>query len=338
MKQLAYILFSAVFVYYASLSAGRVLVRLLKLDLYRSEERFLGFVLGSGCLSLIVFALAAVHLAYKGVFLAVGLALISLGLLVRNHSPGADRPLPRSWRIVFWAGYAIYALLYVANGVLPEVSPDGTFYHVGLPVAYYRAHSYLWLTTSHTADFPQAIEMLFLFALPFGKQPGAAMVHALFLLALPLGMLAYARRFGFPQAGVVGALLVFMSPAIGKDGVSAYVDVAMAAIIFAVFYLLQIWIADRDRRLLLPIGLLCGFAFATKYLAAAVIPYSLALIAYHLRSAKREAFRAAFVVCASASIIMVPWLLKNAIVLGNPVSPFAIGIDQLTNTLYVANT
>ena len=117
MKQLAYILFSTALVYYASSSAGRILLRLLKIGLYRSEERFFNFVLGSGCLSLLVFSIATMRLAYKGVFLAVGISLIAVGQLFRSGT-GKDLPaLTRNWRILFWTGYGIYAVLYVANGV-----------------------------------------------------------------------------------------------------------------------------------------------------------------------------------------------------------------------------
>ena len=319
MKQLAYILFTAGFVYYACLAAGRMLLRFLKIDLYRSEDRFLGFVLGSSCLSMLVFGLSATHLAYKGVFLALGSLLIVLG---RGRRLEGLPPLTKIWRIVFWTGYAAYAVLYVINGVLPEVSADGTAYHVGLIAQYYRAHSLLWLTTSIFADFSQGIEMLFLFAFPFAKQAGAAMVHVLFLLTLPLGILSYARRFGMPAAGVVGALLVFMSPMVGKDGVSAYVDVAVAAVVFAVFYLLQIWAEQRDRRLLIPIGLLSGFAYGAKYIAFAAVPYALLFVAIHLRRTRREALRAVLIVSVGAALMMSPWVIRNAIVVANPIAPF----------------
>ncbi len=65
-------------------------------------------------------------------------------------------------------------------------------------------------------------------------------------------------------AGIAGALICFASPVFGKDGSSAYVDVALAAVVFALFYLLQIWDASRDSKLLVPIGILAGFSFATK--------------------------------------------------------------------------
>jgi hypothetical protein len=324
MKQLVYILLTAAFVYYACVGAGRILLRLLKIELYRSEERFLSFIVGSSCLSLLVFGLAALHLAYKGVFLAAGILLIVLGrLAIRGAQRPSLPPLPKIWRIVFWIGYAIYAVLYVTNGVLPEVSADGTAYHLGVIVEYYRAHSLLWLTTNINANFSQGMEMLFLFAFPFGKHAGAAMVHVLFLLALPHGMLSYARRFDLPAAGVVGSLLVFMSPIVGKDGVSAYIDVALAAVVFAAFYFLQIWRADRNPRLLIPIGLLAGFAYAVKYLALVAVPYAIGFIAFHLRKTRRELIRSVLLVSGCAAVMMAPWVIRNAVVLANPLSPFA---------------
>jgi hypothetical protein len=106
MKHLAYILFTAGLVYYACLSAG-ISLRILKVELYGSEERFLCFVLGSSCLSLLVFVLAALHLVYNVVFLAAGILLIVLdGLAIRGRSLQDLPPLPSMWRIVFCAVHA----------------------------------------------------------------------------------------------------------------------------------------------------------------------------------------------------------------------------------------
>ena len=110
------------------------------------------------------------------------------------------------------------------------------------------------------ANLSQGIEMLFLFAYAFGRHSAAAVVHFAFLLALPWSMLNYGRRFGFAGAGAAGALLVFLSPVVGRDGTTAYNDVAVAAVIFAVFQLVEIWSENRHPGLLVPIGLAAGFS------------------------------------------------------------------------------
>ena len=78
------------------------------------------------------------------------------------------------------------------------------------------------------AYLSQGAEMLFLFAFTFGRHSAAALVHFAFLCALPLLMVCYGRRFGLRKASLFAALLVFASPVIGKDGVSAYNDLALS--------------------------------------------------------------------------------------------------------------
>ena len=120
--------------------------------------------------------------------------------------------------------------------------------------------------------------MLFLFAYPLAKSSAGAMVHLIFTLVTPLGLLSYARRAGLHAAGVAGALLFFLSPIVGRLGTTGYVDVAVACVLFAVYYLFEIWRQERNTRLLVGVGLLAGFCFAAKYTAFLAVPYVLGLI------------------------------------------------------------
>src|SRR5258708_25376250 len=111
MKQFLAILFAAGFTYVVSLLAGKLVLKVLRGKLSRLEEHFLGFVLGSACLSTIVFALTAAGLAHRGVFLAAGLLIIMLALWRRAHrfSGGVPvTPLPKYWKIVFGLLYGVF--------------------------------------------------------------------------------------------------------------------------------------------------------------------------------------------------------------------------------------
>ncbi len=327
MKQAAYILFAAGMTYATCLCTGITLLRALRLELARSEERFFGFLTGAGVLSLLVFALAAVHLAYKGVFLTLG--LLAFGLCYASARRGGAKPVlplvPSRWRVLFWCGYIAYLMVYLPTAMAPEVSPDGVSYHVGLVARYYHTHSLQWLTTNMYASLSEGIEMLFLFAYGLatglGRPSAAAMTHFLFLLTLPFGMLSYGRRFGMPGVGVAGALLFFMTPVVGKSGSSAYNDVAVAAILFGLFYVLQVWAAERKEGLLVVAGLLAGFAYAAKYTAFPAVPFALAYVAFQLRREKAAAFRAVLITTGCALILIAPWVVKNIIVVRNPVAP-----------------
>jgi hypothetical protein len=313
-----YILFGALFTTAVCISAGRLLLRWTGVVLYRVEQEALAFVAGAAPLSLMVFILAALHAARKGVFLALGLAIIATAIHVERRS--APRPvfppLPRLWRATFGAIFGLFTILYFFNAMAPEFSPDGVAYHLAFVAKYMRAHGLVRMPMDMYAHLSQGVEMLFLFAFAFGRHSSAALVHYAFLLALTLSILSYGRRIGCPIAGVAAALFVYLSPVVGIDATSAYVDVAVAAILFTTFYLLQIWDGDRSVRLSAVIGLVAGFAYAAKYTAFLAVPYATAYVIWRGRRLKPAATTA-----ACSLVLIAPWVIKNAIWVANPFSP-----------------
>ena len=324
MPQAFYILFGACLTAASAWAAGGLLFQLLHLKLRRHEHHLLAFVTGAACLSLMVFLLATVGLVRKGVLLALGAALIALAIRRGVHrDAGAPFPaLPRFWKILFGAGFLLFGVLYLANAMAPEISADGSAYHLRFVADYSRAHGFVRITTNMYANLSQGLELLMLFAFVFGRYSASAMVHFAFLLALPLLMLCYARRRGFPAAGVAGALLAFLSPVVGVDGISAYNDVATACVLFTLFYLLEIWDAERQTALLLPIGLVAGFGYAIKYTAFLGVPFALAWVGWRMLRARRNPLPSLAIVSGGAALLCLPWMLKNWIWLGNPFSPF----------------
>src|SRR5580698_2576495 len=221
-------------------SMGRLLFRRLGITLHAVEHDLLAFITGGAILSFSVFILCAINAARTPVFLVLGIAALALNWRFGAASAGRLPPLSRTWTLLFAAPFAFYALLYLSNSLAPETSPDGQAYHLGLVFRFFREHGFHRLTTNMYANLPLGLEMVFLFAFAFGRHSAAATVHCCCLLALPLLMLSYARRIGRPRAGVCAAMIVYLSPVVGIDGVSAYNDVALGTTAFALFYLLEI--------------------------------------------------------------------------------------------------
>ena len=253
-----------------------------------------------------------------------------------RRASAVGRIVPASaalWRWLFRSIFAIFFVLYFFNAMAPEMSPDGVAYHLGVVSRYLRAHGFERITTNMYANLSEGVEMLFLFAFAFGRHSAAALTHFAFLVTLPLAMLCYARRFGFPVAGVCGALLVFASPVAGMDGTVAYNDVATACIVFTAFYLAQIWASDESNGgLLVPLGLVAGFGYAAKYTALLAVPYALGIVGWKSIRGKQPVLKRMLVVAGCASIMIAPWMIKNAVWLGNPVSPF---LNQVFPNPYV---
>ncbi|MDQ2944802.1 MAG: hypothetical protein M3Y27_02465 [Acidobacteriota bacterium] len=319
------ILFGALITVITATALGSALLRALAIQLNKIEERLLGFVTGSACLSALMFLLCATHLVHMSVLLALSAASIAAAIRFGVHRPQpvALVPVPKLWKWSLGAVFAIFTVLYFVNAMAPERSPDGTGYHLPFVAAYYRAHGFVRITTNFYASLSQGVELLFLYAYSFGRHSAAALVHFAFLTALPGLMLCYARRFNITVAGAAAAIFVYASPVVGIDGTSAYVDVALAAVLFSLYYFLQIWAESANNRLLVPVGILAGFAFAIKLTAFLALLYALGFVTWILWRARKPVFQPALMVTGLALLFILPWPIKNWLWVGNPLAPFA---------------
>ena len=148
-------------------------------------------------------------------------------------------------------------------------------------------------------------------------------MHYGFLIALVFLVLSYGRRIGRPAVGVAAAIFVYTCPVVLRDATTAYIDVALATVLFALFYLLQVWDESRDARLLVPIGILAGFGYAVKYTAFLAVPYAVGFVAWKMWRARKPLLRPVLVVALLAAFMFLPWMLKNWIEVVNPLSPLA---------------
>ena len=322
MREVANILFGAAFTVAVSVALGALLVVRLRLTLYRWEAELIEFVAGAGCLSFLIAILCTLHIARKGVFQWGGLAVIALALWQAKGAPRRKSlpAVPLTWMAAFFLIFSTFFIYYFFNALAPEVSPDGTGYHLGNVVRMWRHHGFDWNYPSMYAYLSQGTEMLFLVAFTFGRHSAAALVHFAWLCTLPLLMVCWGRRFGFAKAGLFAAILIFASPVIGKDGISAYNDLAVATMIYAVFYLLQVWDESGSSNLLILIGLLSGAAYGAKYTAFLTLPFALAWVWFSRRHFPNR--RNLLCLLLPALVMIAPWTLRNWFWVGNPFAPF----------------
>lgn len=306
------IVLSALLTVLAAASLGSLLIR--RLPLLRQERAVVAFVLGAGCLSLVVFVLCATHLYYRGVVLVVAaLPMLWAWRTQAFQSAQAFAALDKFERGMLLC-FAPFTVLYLANAIAPEVSPDGSTYHLGIIAHYVRAHGFVPLHTTIYASLSQGVELIYMVAFTFGRHSAAAVVHLAFFTAAAWLMICFGRRTGQTKPAIAAAFLFYASPIAGVDGSSAYIDCATAAILFTVFYLLFLWrVVERSTGLLVAAGLLCGYAFAAKYTAGAIVIYAIV--------ATRR-LKPVLLVLACATVLSVPWLAKNLYYTGNPVAPF----------------
>ena len=318
----AKILFGWGFTAAAAFAAGRWFLRLAGTwdSLSRLERLVFGFGLGAACLSNVVFLLCAAQLAYPAAFLAAGGALVLLGLRGRAAPAVEQEGLAGLGRLrwLLAAVAAAYGGLYLIHALAPETSPDGAGYHLELVSRYMREHGFSRITTNMYAAMSQGTEMLFTFAFAFGGNSAPKLVHLTFLAATVGALVSFGARFGVAPAAVAAAFYA-CAPVVGVTAAASYNDCALAFYIFLTFYLLLLWSQQgRDGRLLLPVGVAAGFCYAIKYTGFLAVPFALAWMMRESRPWLPAALR----VGAAASLFVVPWMAKNAVLLQNPVAPF----------------
>ncbi len=208
------------------MSLGWLLLRRLGLEFHRGEGALFAFVSGSAVLSLAVFGLCLVHEARLGVFLDAE-ARWRAGWAIWEGTR-----IAASWRLallfhrgfgalLFATVFAAFLACYFCNAVAPEISPDGSSYHLGNVARYWRHRGFDWDYHSIYSSLSQGMEMLFLVAFSgLGKAPGGRPgPHGISSGVLPLMILllrsAVWLRLGlWPSPG----LLVYASPVVGING------------------------------------------------------------------------------------------------------------------------
>lgn len=264
------------------------------------------FGAGAAAMSTILFAVCAAQLLYAPVLALLLVASMAAAWRFRSNVAINGSPWMLAF-VPFLVWYAVYALA-------PEVSADGAYYHLTFPRQYLEHGGFFPIVYSMYASLPQGLELLFLPGMALGAGfSSAALLHLSFLLALAAALVSFGSG---SAASWLAALLVFASPVVGFDASIAYNDVALAFCTFLVYRIVTAGPPPVAGRSVLA-GILAGFCFAIKYTGALAIPFALAGIAVRTRSAKWTLLAA-----ASACAIAGPWLIKNWIVVDNPVSPF----------------
>lgn len=315
LQRVVSILFGAGFTIAAAWAAGAILLRRLKLELDPLETVLFAFLSGAACLSLAVFLLCLVHAARPAAFLIAGSALIA-GAGFRGPRAGKRLPgIPKPWLSLLFLTLTPFFVMYFITALAPEVSPDGSGYHLGNVVRMLGAGGFVWDYHSMYSAFPQGLELLFLVAFAFGAHSAAALVHLAFFVSLPLMLLCYGRRFRMIPASVFAAIVVFASPLFGLTGSSAYNDAALVTCSFAVFYALNLIDEINISKLMILCGLLTGYCVALKYTGAVAAVFAVTWLLLRRRKGPWLPFG------VSAAACSVPWFIRNWIWLGNPFAP-----------------
>jgi hypothetical protein len=267
-------------------------------------------------------AVLAVLLLPDGIHIVRRLAMVVKGR-GRHSSPEV---------VLWWSLLALFAGLLLVRAVVVAVGGDDDGYHLMAPKRWLEAGGLTYLPTYSHTNAPMGFEMLYLIALAVSSVEGAKLLHFAAGLLCMLGVgVAGLRLGGRAIAFFAVALLMVPNPFYDVPFLFsvAYNDLAVC---WMTVTCLVIWLICRERPAdrLLWCGALCaGFAGSFKFTALSV-GIALALIVFS--KAVTDGFKwgraiSVTVKCGLVSVVPVlPWLLRNWHVTGNPLYPMLSSI------------
>lgn len=330
----------------AAAGAGRAALERLGLgDFGESEKTLAGATLGLGLLSLGTFALGALHLLYPWAAALLLAAFLVYGRAQARQAVSALFQAPPRAEFPLAAGllFLTLALLFWTTWVPPH-QYDSLVYHLALPQAYVRAGKIFTVPQLLYSHFPQNGEMLFTLALLLGSDVLAQMFSWL-ALALGAWWVYEAGKEDLPKpAAWLACLLLATHTAVMLLAATSYVEtlvmlwITAAALVFFRSRKAQ----ARSRPALILSALFSGLALGTKYYAGISAALLFAFLALEWERAPRgegrERARDLGVFTAVVTAVFLPWLIKNALSVGNPVFPFFYQWFPMTGTGWNAET
>jgi 4-amino-4-deoxy-L-arabinose transferase-like glycosyltransferase len=218
------------------------------------------------------------------------------------------------------------AVLLITGALAPPTDWDVLMYHLRVPRQFLDAGSIHLVGDNAQLGFVGLPHMLYLPLLALGSPAGPAVVSALCTLGLALAGFALAQRFLDERTAGLGLAVLWGSTMIVLVASTARTDTILALYLLLVHYAVLRAQQSSDARFLYLGAALAGMAFGVKYNALIYLfvlaPFGLWIVVTRL---EKRAIAAALIlglVLATA----LPWLLKNGLLLGDPLYPFLGGL------------
>jgi len=285
-----------------------------------------------------------VVLAYLGVF-AVGtirLDATSMWLLLALLAAAALPALRRiPWHDILatshrltrgsgpWTQLLTFACLAVGlssvlQGLAAPNDYDSLMYHIALPRYDVEAGRLMvpWDRALTPIFFPTLGGHLSRLALAVMNDGVAQMIHGFMGLIAAAATALAVRRLGFCRDIALGSALSFLSiRVVVWEMATVEVDVLLASFTMLAFVVYLAWREHDEAGLAIIFGLMIGGSLATKYHGILVALSFAPLILYDLILRRRSWLGGAFLGPGVAFLVILPHLLRNFTLTGNPLFP-----------------
>jgi hypothetical protein len=301
-----------------------------------AERTIIALALGAGSLQVVPLALGALHiLTVPWLRVAIGIVTVLAVWDLRGVTAYAFRelrwPQVRPWHWAWIAALLPAVLFAFVLALAPTIDADGLGYHLTVPKRWLQSGSLAYLPTYAYSNAPMGVEMLFAIALAFAGDAGAKCLHFLLGISGATGLYLAGKRLYGPVVGAAATTLFLVGPlAVVPMLGLAYIEGAVAFSMIAATIAWLLWFQGGERGWLRCAALLAGVAVSFK-MTAALFPVMMVTLTVgalildepgdgrlpgSLRASSRD-----WTLLPLIALPVVPWLLRSALVTGNPFFP-----------------
>ena len=328
-------LFVATLVWVALVVLGSHLLTLIGLNSTNSLDRLVfASALGGGAMAYLVFGLGLVRGYTPWIAWVI---LIAIFVLCRRQTleslkdfgnvvASLVQQLRASSRFALCFGMvAAAAVIRLCGALAPPTGVDTFLYHLPIPEAYMKAQGIVFVPSVFPyGEFPQNVEMLFLLSMLLRSSVVAQVVHWGFGILIIAALYVLGQSELKPWQALLGAAVFYAGADVAAQSGSALIDLAVAAYqVLAVIALVR-FLEHRRFQWLVLAGLLAGFAAGSKYSGGTVTVALCGMLVWEAMRRRLtwwEAARYSTICFMLSLLLLVPWLMKNWFMVGNPVSP-----------------
>jgi len=268
---------------------------------------------------------------FRGVFLWL---IVAVAFLIAMRRGGGSwlvdaraftralRPIDRWARLWGIVACALLAMA-LARALAPPFAWDALNYHLVGPARYLSEGRIVPAPDNFYLGFPQLLELLFGVAMSaFGRDTVAAPLHFGFGVLGLILVAGLVRRHTDVRAGWLAVALPLSATSFWLLFGWPYVDLAVFAYGAAVLVAAVNWREHRETGWLVVAGVALGFGAGTKYTAGLL---AIGLAAMIVVEARSRALRPLLLAGGVALVTFAPWMVRGALLYGNPVYPFLFG-------------
>lgn len=225
-------------------------------------------------------------------------------------------------RVLFFSVVAAACCIGILS-LVPSFHYDALVDHLAIPHYWLLSGGIVPMPDNLLSFLPKQTEMLYALCLAVGDDLSANLVHAAMGYGATMALYGLGKRLGGVATGSAAAFGFLVAHKVILTASVAMVDVALAFYAIVLLAFLSSEDGQRGAWFFMVVGLLAGGCAATKYMGIPVAALALVSVAIHPSGRLGKRFGQTVWFLLGAAIPVTPWLLRNLLLVGDPVYPFA---------------